>query len=174
MVDNHKIMIGSKKFIAGTEASEESKISSVYLSIDNKLRGFFKMDNHYREGLQNVITGMRQMHLHLLTGDNNSEETNLKTYFSPTTQLHFNQSPVDKLNYINDIIEYEEDTPKREEFLKTIGMLYEENSKAGPRGINGFPMFMSCNIVSMDDTKRFIEMYKKYENMREEFEKEWN
>lgn len=78
-----------------------------------------------------------------------------------------------KLQYIADMIEYEEDTPKREEFLKTIGMLYEENSKAGPRAINGYPMFMSCNIVSIEDTKRFIEMYKKYEKKREEFENEW-
>ena len=78
-----------------------------------------------------------------------------------------------KLQYIADMIEYEEDTPKREEFLKTIGMLYEDNSKAGPRAINGFPMFMSCNIVSISDTKRFIEMYTKYEKMREEFENEW-
>lgn len=91
----------------------------------------------------------------------------------PSTSTNNQITRKNKLNYITAIIEYEEDTPKREEFLKTIGMLYEENSKAGPRGINGFPMFMSCNIVSMDDTKRFIEMYKKYENMREEFEKEW-
>lgn len=103
MVDNHRIMIGSKKFIAGSETSEEGKISSVYISIDNKLRGYFKMENHYRDGLADVISGMKQMELHLLTGDNNSEEANLRTYFSSATQLHFNQTPVDKLEYINEL-----------------------------------------------------------------------
>ena len=100
-VENHKIMIGSRIFVAGTETSVEGKISSVYISIDNKLRGFFKMENHYRDGLKDVISGMQHIQLHLLTGDNDSELKNLRTYFSPSTTLHFNQSPVDKLGYIN-------------------------------------------------------------------------
>lgn len=72
-----------------------------------------------------------------------------------------------------DMKEWEDDTTKREEYFKTIGMLYESYDKALPRGINGYPMFMSCNIVSIEDTKRFREMYGKYEKMREDFEKEW-
>ncbi len=103
MVDNHRIMLGSRKFIAGNETSDESKISSVYVSLDNKLRGFFKMENHYREGLNVVISGMKNIQLHLLTGDNDSEEENLRTYFSSETQLHFNQTPVDKLEYIKEL-----------------------------------------------------------------------
>lgn len=103
MVDGHLIMLGSRKFIAGTDLAEESKISSVYMSVDHKLRGYFKMENHYRDGLPEVIAGMQHMQLHLLTGDNNSEEANLRSYFSSATQLHFNQSPVDKLNYINEL-----------------------------------------------------------------------
>ncbi len=101
MIGNHRIMLGSRKFIAGNESAEESVISSVYISIDNKLRGYFKMKNHYRDGLSEVITGMNQMQLHLLTGDNNSEKENLRSYFTSATQLHFNQSPVDKLDYIS-------------------------------------------------------------------------
>jgi len=103
VVDNHKIMLGSRKFIAGNDNPEESKISAVYISIDNKLRGYFMMENLYREGLSDVIAGMQQMQLHLLTGDNNSEEENLKSYFTSATQLHFNQSPVNKLDYINEL-----------------------------------------------------------------------
>lgn len=103
VVDNHLIMLGSRKFIAGTAVPDESKISSVYISIDNKLRGFFNIENHYREGLKDMIVGMHAMQLHLLTGDNNSEEENLQTYFSAETQLHFNQTPVDKLDYIAEL-----------------------------------------------------------------------
>jgi hypothetical protein len=78
-----------------------------------------------------------------------------------------------KLNYIDAITEYKNDTPKREEYLKSIGMLYEEYSNAGPTNINGFPCFFSCNIVSIEDTIRFKEMYGKYEEMRTQFENEW-
>jgi P-type Cu+ transporter len=103
VVENHRVMLGSRTFIAGAEAADESKISSVYVSIDNKLRGYFKMENHYRDGLNEVIAGMAPMQLHLLTGDNNSEEENLKRYFTSATQFHFNQSPLDKLEYINEL-----------------------------------------------------------------------
>lgn len=78
-----------------------------------------------------------------------------------------------KLEHIEEILKYKKETPEREEYLKTIGMVFENYSKAGPRGINGYPIFYSCNIMSIDDTKRFIEMYKKYEEMRKNFEKDW-
>lgn len=85
-----------------------------------------------------------------------------------------------KLNHLTDLEQWEKDlqewkdeTPIRDEFLKNIGMLYEEYSKAGPRGINGMPIFFSCKIVSIEDTKRFREMYTAYCDMREKFEKEW-
>jgi P-type Cu+ transporter len=101
MVDNHRIMVGSRKFVAGNDMAEEGKLSSVYVSINNKLRGFFKIENHYRDGLNELISGINHMELHLLTGDNDSEEANLKAYFTQSTQLHFYQTPVDKLEYIN-------------------------------------------------------------------------
>jgi P-type Cu+ transporter len=103
IVDGHRIMLGSRKFIAGSGSMDEGKISSVYLSIDNKNRGYFKMENHYRDGLTDVISGLSYMQLHLLTGDNNSEEENLRTYFTDGTELHFNQDPVDKLEYIKQL-----------------------------------------------------------------------
>lgn len=78
-----------------------------------------------------------------------------------------------KLQYIEDCLTYERETPEREAFLNEIGMLYEDNSKAGPRSINGYPMFFSCKILSKADAKRFMEMYNKYVKMREEFEKQW-
>jgi len=78
-----------------------------------------------------------------------------------------------KLNYLDQCIEYENDTPKRLEFMNTIGMFYERYSEASPRSINGYPCFFSCNIVSIEDKNRFLEMYEKYEKMRTEFESEW-
>lgn len=103
MIDNHMIMLGSGKFIAGSENTYESKISSVYVSIDTKLKGFFKLENHYRDGLNLVISELNDMHLHLLTGDNDSEKEKLEKYFPSGAGLHFNQSPVAKLDYIHDL-----------------------------------------------------------------------
>jgi hypothetical protein len=35
--------------------------------------------------------------------------------------------------------------------LTDVGMVYEELAKAGPRSINGHPIFMSCVLVHKDD-----------------------
>jgi Cu+-exporting ATPase len=39
VVGNHRVMLGSRKFVAGADASDESKISSAFISIDNKMKG---------------------------------------------------------------------------------------------------------------------------------------
>lgn len=85
-----------------------------------------------------------------------------------------------KLNHFDDIEkwkielqQWKDDSEKRDNYFKNIGMIYEDHCKAGPGSINGYPMFMSCKIISIEDTKRFLEKYKKYEKMREEFEKEF-
>lgn len=90
---------------------------------------------------------------------------------TPTGNIRLDRK--NKLNHIDAVLVYESETSERENYIKSIGMLYEDYSKAGPMAINGYPMFMSCKIVSIEDTKRFREMYKKYESIRENFEKEW-
>ena len=79
-----------------------------------------------------------------------------------------------KLKYINDCLIYEAETPQREEFINNCGMLYEYYSEAAPRGVNGMPFFYSCKIVSIEDTKKFNDMYNEYVKVREEFEKNWD
>jgi hypothetical protein len=37
-----------------------------------------------------------------------------------------------------------------DEFVKHVGAVYEEMSKAMPGSINGFPMFFSCKILHLD------------------------
>lgn len=38
--------------------------------------------------------------------------------------------------------------------IESVGLIYEEMSKALPRGINGMPMFTSCRFMNIDDHKR--------------------
>lgn len=42
-----------------------------------------------------------------------------------------------------------------------IGMIYEYIDKAGPRSINGMPMFFSCNYLSRGDTEKVIAYHEK-------------
>jgi P-type Cu+ transporter len=102
-VDNHRIMLGSRKFVAGNESNDEGRISSVYISVDNKLRGYFKLENTYREGLESVISGFKGFQQHLISGDNDAERENLIKIFGSGEALHFGQSPVDKLDFVKDL-----------------------------------------------------------------------
>ena len=43
-----------------------------------------------------------------------------------------------------------------EQYLKDLGCIYEHMSKAGPRGINGYPMFMSCHLMHKEDWERAL------------------
>lgn len=70
-------------------------------------------------------------------------------------------------------LKYIEEREDREAFLNSIGMFYEYMDKAGPMYVNGRPTFFSCHILSIDETKRFIEVYNKYVEARKQFEEEW-
>lgn len=56
--------------------------------------------------------------------------------------------------------------------LKDKVFVYEYISKAGPRSINGKPIFMSMNFLNETDYKTMMEEYKKYSKIREDFLKE--
>ena len=45
--------------------------------------------------------------------------------------------------------------------LTDAGAIYEDMSKAGPRAINGYPMFTSCKILHEDDRLPLIEEMKR-------------
>jgi hypothetical protein len=41
--------------------------------------------------------------------------------------------------------------------LQDIGLFYEYWDKAGPRSINGYPIFMSCGVLNHEDTKYVLD-----------------
>lgn len=102
-IAGHRVLLGSHRFIAGSEKPEENASTEVHISLDNKYIGKFSLENHYREGLAGIIKALKNFRLHLLTGDNDSERKNLINYFVENTALLFNQSPTDKLNYLKEL-----------------------------------------------------------------------
>jgi hypothetical protein len=53
------------------------------------------------------------------------------------------------------------------EYIKDIGMIYEYISEAGPRSINGNPIFTSFKLLSKTDFVKMIDFYNSYKDMRE-------
>lgn len=97
--------IGSSQFILNEDPEEkldEFKSSKVYVSKNNQCLGHYKICNEYRVGVESTIqTLSKKYKLHVLSGDNNGEELNLKKIFGDQVPLYFNQSPLDKLQYID-------------------------------------------------------------------------
>ena len=46
-----------------------------------------------------------------------------------------------------------------EEYTQSIGMVYEYLEKAGPRSVNGYPMFMSLQLLNKEDAQKVWDMY---------------
>ncbi|MCF6331686.1 MAG: heavy metal translocating P-type ATPase metal-binding domain-containing protein [Draconibacterium sp.] len=99
-VNKLKIKIGSEEYVTNSAGLIEQKASVVYVSIDNKLAGFYKISNQYRDGFERVLNNLNNnFELYLVSGDNDSEAENLSTYFERNNLL-FNQKPSDKANFI--------------------------------------------------------------------------
>lgn len=102
-VDGHTYRLGSAPFVTGKDTNDEKEFraSSVYLSVDDAVKGYYRVENKYREGIEEMIRELKKDYsLHLLSGDNEAEQGNLRRLLGEDTPLHFHQTPADKLSYI--------------------------------------------------------------------------
>ncbi len=100
LVNGKRINLGSKKFVTGKDDVDVDS-TNVYVFIDQHIKGYFKIENRYREGLKQVIDNLKNSYqLFLLSGDNEAEKKNLTPIFGSDTQLFFNQSPTDKMAFV--------------------------------------------------------------------------
>ncbi|WP_099765628.1 heavy metal translocating P-type ATPase [Chryseobacterium sp. 52] len=92
--------IGSAKY-----NNQESKNleTAVYISKNDEFLGKFIFKNEYREHLKNLFKTLTDYKIFILSGDNSSEENQLKDIIPNCQAMAFNQSPEDKLNYIKEL-----------------------------------------------------------------------
>lgn len=99
-VKGNLIKAGSSAFVKGNRVSE-AKGSEVFVSVNGRVLGSFKINSIYRTGLSKVISSLKKMfRIELLSGDNESEKEFLSSELGKDLIMHFNNSPQDKLNYI--------------------------------------------------------------------------
>jgi len=109
VVYGNELKVGSKDYVVSafnenisSKFSEENNYTTnVYLSINSEVLGYFSVANSYREGIGDVIKKLTsKFNLSLLSGDNEGEKVNLLKFFSGEDDLLFNQSPADKLQFV--------------------------------------------------------------------------
>lgn len=100
LINDTWVFLGSSEFIINKSVGEDG--SRVYVRLDDKIPGYFLIRTSYRSDLTSVISNLKKRFgLSLISGDNETERHSLKTVFGEDSELLFNKSPHDKLEYIN-------------------------------------------------------------------------
>ncbi len=103
LIDGNEVKAGSEHFVLGFKSSRDES-TRVYISFNNKPAGYFSISNRYRGGLKELVSSLEtDYEFSLLSGDNESEKLKLLDFFTDEKELHFRQSPHDKLNYITEL-----------------------------------------------------------------------
>jgi P-type Cu+ transporter len=158
LVDGIRINMGSRYFVTGEKSKEENLTTEVWIYLGDSVAGHFQLENEYRPGLETLIKNLGEtFELHLLTGDNDAEKANLSRFFGNGANLHFNQSPTDKLNYIRQLQHKGRKVLMIGDGLNDAGALNESNV-----GIviadNVFNFSPACDAILQ--AKQFGKLYK--------------
>ncbi len=103
-INEKHIKIGSETYIEKFNSRNEIKGSKVLVSIDGEVLGVFVITNKYRFGISNLLENLKKNYsLSLISGDNDNELKNVETILGKDSEVLFNQSPQQKLEYISQL-----------------------------------------------------------------------
>ncbi|MGY6560907.1 MAG: heavy metal translocating P-type ATPase [Luteibaculaceae bacterium] len=97
------VLIGSAKFLNLT-AEPKTLTSQVYVSINGEHTVRYTIKKDYRVGLSETLAKLKpNFNLFMLSGDNDSEREALEGAFGSAEILHFNQTPEDKKDFVEQL-----------------------------------------------------------------------
>nr|WP_294869697.1 heavy metal translocating P-type ATPase metal-binding domain-containing protein [uncultured Pedobacter sp.] len=101
-VNGNYVKLGSSTFL--NLPLKSSPGSSIHVTINDVYVGFFTIRQQWRNGFKELMLKLNtKADLHLLSGDHDHERKQLIPFFEDNRKLHFEQSPQDKLNYIQQL-----------------------------------------------------------------------
>ncbi|OYD46238.1 heavy metal translocating P-type ATPase [Sphingobacterium cellulitidis] len=97
---DYSIKIGSASYVNTAKVDLEGSV--VYVMINDVLKGYFTLEQSWRNGLSEVINELKgeSYNLHLISGDNERRADSLRMIFPSNAKLLFNQTPAAKLDKI--------------------------------------------------------------------------
>lgn len=127
MVNGQLLKLGSYDFVMNDTKREMG--TSVFVSFDNTLQGYFLFTNHYRKPVPGLVKQLKhQYRLSVLSGDNDHEKENLRKLLGQDATLLFHQGPEDKLNYIKNLQENGEKVMMIGDGLNDAGALHQSDT----------------------------------------------
>lgn len=154
-IDGNFIRLGSSGFIFNKDNSTTAvDEKGVFVEINHEIKGRFVFQSQYRKGLLSFLQSLKSKYkLSLLSGDNDAEKQRLQAYFKSDKNLHFNQSPKDKLAFIELLQHADEKVMMIGDGLNDAGAL--EQSDVGiviAEDINNFTP--ACDVIVASDQFR--------------------
>ncbi|RNC84659.1 MAG: HAD family hydrolase [Balneola sp.] len=111
-IEGTPVLIGSASFLEeqlsnweGVRAQEPRKGSMVHIAINGEYKGFYQIHHSIRNGLTELLNDLHseEYPLHLLSGDNEYEKSTLLEDFGHWSSMNFNQSPIQKLEFVQSL-----------------------------------------------------------------------
>ncbi len=108
VVDGHELRLGSQPWLeqggVRIPAKQTAVGSGSCLAIDGGFRGWFSLAQGLRPEINGLLRRLgRDCELALLSGDNERERLRFERVFGAGSRLYFNQTPVDKLQFVQDL-----------------------------------------------------------------------
>jgi Cu+-exporting ATPase len=104
-VSGRHVRIGSGEWVGLERPESDITTARVYVAIDEEVLGYFRFAGTYRNKLEQVISRISSMtEIAMLSGDNAGEEKTVRSLFGSQADIRFQQSPHDKLTYVNERI----------------------------------------------------------------------
>jgi Cu+-exporting ATPase len=123
-VRGNKYKIGSASFNSQQSKNLET---AVYISHDETYLGKYIFTNEYRGNMAEMFGKFQEYPIHILSGDNASEEIPLKSLVPHIAGMKFNQSPENKLNYIKELQDENRKVAMLGDGLNDAGALKQSN-----------------------------------------------
>ncbi len=147
-IEGNFIRLGSSSFVFNSKDPENASVEKgVFVEINGDVKGCFIFQSQYRKGLLSFIQTLKsKFKLSLLSGDNDAEKQRLQAFFKSSANLHFNQSPKDKLTFIELLQHSDEKVMMIGDGLNDAGAL--EQSDVGiviTENINNFTP--ACDVI---------------------------
>jgi Cu+-exporting ATPase len=100
MIEDRKYKVGSPAFV-GFKERLETNGTTVFISIDDVILGFFVVKASVREKMDRMLKRLGKKCVAMLSGDTSSDRATIGRLFSENTILKFDQQPADKMAFID-------------------------------------------------------------------------
>lgn len=163
-VKGNVIRLGSSQFI-GVTLSEKISHSTVVVEINNQLKGVFHISSRKRAGVEELLQKLKKrFDIHLISGDNNWEREEWKRLLEKEEQLHFNQQPQEKRNYIENLQQNNRNVAMVGDGLNDAGALLKSDVGISVAD-NIYHFSPACNAILQADKMSALDGFLKYSKL---------